>query len=194
MENQRESEYIFQEPAKTNNSGIQNIFSDKNTLIIILVALLLLSFLGINLLTATGNILQYVSNIVGPYFKQVLSFFGFQTGDLINKTADAAADVAKVGIDIAEGSVKNVGDLLIKGSQLDSSVNRGVEKKQDAEPTPSESPIAKPITSKKSGWCLVGEYQGKRGCIAVTEQDKCLSGQVFPEQKMCLNPTLSPNV
>jgi hypothetical protein len=53
------------------------------------------------------------------------------------------------------------------------------------------NPIKNPITAGKQGWCLVGEYQGKRGCIEVSEHDRCLSGQVFPNQKMCLNPTLT---
>ena len=62
------------------------------------------------------------------------------------------------------------------------------------EPTPDNStnPIQKPISSDKSNWCLVGEFQNKRGCVAVTESDKCLSGQIFPHQAMCLNPTLTP--
>jgi hypothetical protein len=54
-------------------------------------------------------------------------------------------------------------------------------------------PIQNPVSSAKKSWCLVGEYQGRRGCIEITDQDKCISGQVFPEQKMCLNPTLSQN-
>ena len=55
----------------------------------------------------------------------------------------------------------------------------------------SENPIQKPISSGKSGWCLVGEYANKRGCIEVSETDKCMSGQVFPNQKMCLNPNIT---
>ena len=65
------------------------------------------------------------------------------------------------------------------------------KQKQDPEPDAPENTIQKPITSTKYNWCLVGEYQNKRGCMPVTESDKCLSGQVFPTQKMCLNPNLS---
>ena len=55
----------------------------------------------------------------------------------------------------------------------------------------SENPIQKPISSNKTGWCLVGEYKNKRGCIEIGEHEKCMSGQVFPEQQMCLNPNVS---
>jgi len=43
-------------------------------------------------------------------------------------------------------------------------------------------------------WCLVGEFNKKRGCVPVADETKCLSGQVFPNQAMCLNPTLTANV
>ena len=42
-------------------------------------------------------------------------------------------------------------------------------------------------------YCLVGEYHNKRGCIEVADGDKCMSGQVFPSQQLCLNPTLTQN-
>jgi hypothetical protein len=61
-------------------------------------------------------------------------------------------------------------------------------------PSPAENPVQKPITAGKIQWCLVGEYKEKRGCVAFTDSDKCLSGQIFPSQQMCLNPTLTPNV
>jgi hypothetical protein len=60
-------------------------------------------------------------------------------------------------------------------------------------PDAPENPIQKPISASKTSWCLVGEYKGRRGCIEIGEQDKCLSGQVYPEQKVCLNPALSQN-
>jgi len=58
------------------------------------------------------------------------------------------------------------------------------------EPDNATNPIQKPISSGKTNWCLVGEYQGRRGCIQVSEQDRCLSGQIFPNQQMCMNPAM----
>ena len=49
-------------------------------------------------------------------------------------------------------------------------------------------------SSKKVGWCLVGEYEGRRGCIEISDYDKCLSGKVFPSQEICMNPTQTPNM
>jgi hypothetical protein len=173
---------------------------DNKTIIIVLLVLLSLSFLGINLLTILGDILKTIVDIIGPLVSQILSIFGYTTGSIISKTADVVGDVAKTGVDIAEGSVQSVGNILRDASRpnvnsqatssLDNALN--VSSKAAAAdgpvPTPSENPIQKPISSGKAGWCLVGEYEGKRGCISVTEYDKCLSGQVYASKDQCLLP------
>ena len=45
-----------------------------------------------------------------------------------------------------------------------------------------------PISSNKNGWCLIGEYENKRGCIEVDDSEKCMSGQVYPTRQACVNP------
>jgi len=182
-------------------SGENGFFSNKNFIIILLIILLVFSFLGVNILTISGNIMQTFIQILGPLVSQILSIFGYTTGTVINKTADVVADTAKTGIDIAEGSIQSVGNILRDASQsnvnvkskqsLDTALNQGMLKGNEPRADSTENPIQKPISSGKQNWCLVGEYQGKRGCIEVGEHDKCLSGQVFPNQKMCLNPTLT---
>jgi len=186
---------------ESSNSMFSN--NNNNIIIIILVVLLIFSFLGINILTLLGNVFQNFVQIFGPMVSQILSIFGYTTGTVINKTADVVSDTAKAGIDIAEGSVQSVGNILRNASNpnvndktkysLDNALNTSQISSEEPTADTSENPIQKPITSGKQSWCLVGEYQGKRGCIGVNQQDRCLSGQVFPSQKMCLNPTLSQN-
>jgi hypothetical protein len=79
---------------------------------------------------------------------------------------------------------------------LDIKLNQDKQISKQKQPTEdtAENPIQKPISASKSGWCLIGEYENRRGCIEVGEQDKCLSGQIFPNQKMCLNPTMTANL
>lgn len=172
---------------------------DNKTIIIVLLVLLSLSFLGINILTIFGDILKTIVDILGPLVSQILSIFGYTTGSIINKTADVVGDVAKTSVDIAEGSVQSVGNILRDASRpnvdqkatssLDSALNvSSLPQTTGPSPTPSESPIQKPISSGKAGWCLVGEYEGKRGCISVNEYDKCLSGQVYAAKDQCLLP------
>jgi hypothetical protein len=242
----------------------------QNFAIIALVVLLVLSFLGINILLVIGNFFQTIINLFGPLVYQILGVFGYTAGSVINKTADIAGDTAKVGVDVAEGTVQSVGNLLMKSSgvvvdpaakaQLDKAMNTPIRvplpketvyvpvpvpapsaapKSLDtylnnpvtrffssapaATPTTSISPttrapvttttapvtttsapttatptlipssdsasskIQAPITSNKTSWCLVGEDNGRRSCVDVQDQTKCLSGQIYPSQQDCLS-------
>ena len=170
--------------------------------IISLLIILGLSFLGINIFIVIGNLLESLLKIVGPMITQILSIFGYTTGTALNKGADVVADVAKTGVDIAEGSLQSVGNVLRDASRgnvnpdavsgLDGALNVSSSPSSTyVEPSPSASanPVQRPITSGKTGWCLVGEYEGKRGCVAVGDQDRCMSGQIFPSQVACMNPS-----
>lgn len=54
----------------------------------------------------------------------------------------------------------------------------------------SYSSIQKSKSSSKSGWCYIGEDRGFRSCIDVGENDKCMSGDIFPTSEICVNPNL----
>jgi len=173
----------------------------KNTLIMVLLVILVLSLLGINIFAIFGNALQNFINIFNPIVSKGLSDLGYASGNVIDKTSDIVADASKTGIDILHGTVDSVGDLLLKasgrgsGAELDFKINQPptVPPKQP-EPNETTNPIQSGSSaSTKSSWCLVGEYNGARGCINVSDQDKCLSGQVFPSQQACLNPNLTQN-
>jgi hypothetical protein len=174
--------------------------SFKNVLIILLLAVLILSLLGINIFAIFGDALQNFINIFNPVVSKTLAELGYASGTVIDRSSDIAADTSKTGIDILNGTFHSVGDLLIKGSgkegpgqALDNHINQPPSQPpHPPQPNPTTNPIQSNASSK-SNWCLVGEYNGTRGCISVSDQDKCLSGQVFPSQQQCLNPNLSQN-
>jgi hypothetical protein len=148
-------------------------------LITILVVLLVFSLLGINILAIIGNFFTSLVYLLKPLVLQILSIFGYVTGTVIEKSGEI---VQKGGDVLLDASIPNLNN--IKG------VNGSFANSQPM-PDSTTNPIQNPITSAKTGWCLVGEYEGRRGCIAIGDQDKCLSGQVFPNQQMCLNPTMN---
>ena len=199
---QAQSPTGFRLPTISNVSNNEQTMGINNQLVIISLLIILgLSFLGINIFIVIGNLLESLLKIVGPMITQILSIFGYTTGTALNKGADIAADVAKTGVDIAEGSLQSVGNILRDASRgnvnpsavsgLDGALNSSTASSTYVEPSPSASanPVQRPITSGKTGWCLVGEYEGKRGCVAVGEQDRCMSGQIFPSQVACMNPS-----
>jgi len=161
------------------SSVSETLFSSKNMLITILVVLLVFSLLGINILAIIGNFFTSLVYLLKPLVLQILSIFGYVTGTVIEKSGEI---VQKSGDVLLDASIPNLNN--IKG------VNGSFANSQPM-PDSTTNPIQNPITSAKTGWCLVGEYEGRRGCIAIGDQDKCLSGQVFPNQQMCLNPTMN---
>jgi len=179
----------------TNTEPVSSGSYLKNIIIMLLTVVLILSLLGINIFTIFGNLLQQIIDIFNPVVSKGLSNLGYASGTVIDKTSDILADSSKVGIDILHDTVGSVGDLLVKasgnsGKNIDIAINQPLKiAPQQPSPDASSSPIQNAPT--KNSWCLVGEYNGARGCVSVSDQDKCLSGQVFPSQQMCLNPTLS---
>lgn len=139
---------------------------------------------------------------LGIFFYDFVSNFLYSTGWFIGKTSDIVATTGETTIDIMNDAVQSGSDLLIKASKKkreDNSPdnnNSNAERRAPHEPSPDSAtnPIQKPIASGKTQWCLVGEYQGRRGCIEIEDSDKCMSGQVFPSQYTCLNPNFSQNV
>jgi hypothetical protein len=164
------------------------LFDARNLVIGLLVILIVLTYLGFNFLTIFGDAIQNGVDVLSPAITQVLTFMGVSTGSALNKAAEITSEVTTGGVEIAEGAVKNVGNLMIG----DEAVGRS-KYGAPADPVPDspEDSIQKSLSSSKTKWCLVGEYQNKRGCIDISESDKCLSGQVFPNQEMCLNPALT---
>jgi hypothetical protein len=177
----------------------EELFSNKNAIIVSLTVLLIFSFLGINVIKNIGDLIQHIINTIMFFIRPLLSNVTFITGSAIDSTGDLVADASKTGIDIANGTVDSVGKLLIKasghelaGKDIDQSINRSTIKLPPTpKPDSTTNPIQKPISTTKTNWCLIDEYEGKRNCVEIGEDQKCMSGQVFPEQKMCLNPTLT---
>jgi len=187
-------------PVVGDNAG-ENVFSSRNNIIIVLLLLLFFSFLGINLLVLSGNALKTLVEIFGPVVLKVAAMLGYSTGHFVNTTADASTDAAKLGLDIADGTVHSIGDLMKNASKggMDEQDRVNLEKAltpsrcptqtpTPVEPDKSSNAIQNPIAAKKGGWCLIGEDAGVRGCIRVEEHDKCMSGQIFPSKEKCMNP------
>jgi hypothetical protein len=186
----------------SSESNFTSLFSGKNLIILILLLLVILSLIGINLLLWTGNVVGELSKYLGPAFKDYLAMLGFTTGAIINGSADLVANTAGLGLDVAKGATHSIGDLLIHSSNpgIDGSKQTslseviGVPKFKLLENTPqpvqSSEPTVTPIVSQKpmAGWCHVGDFSGLRGCVEVSEHDKCMSGQIFASQSKCLNP------
>ena len=125
-------------------SSIKKLIS-KNIIIVILATLLIFSFLGIYIFK---NIAIELYNII----IRILSLFGFYTGAIINTTADIVGDTTKGGVDIAEGTVHSIGNLLQNEDNMDGKTSNDV--KQLDLSIFNLNPTSKPSieTSKNNTW------------------------------------------
>jgi hypothetical protein len=188
--------------------NITGIFSNKNIIIIILIVLVVFLLIGVNLLQITGSLVANISDPLVPAIRDLLSMIGFTAGGLINGSADVVAGTAGLGIDIAKGTTHSIGDLLINSTNpgIDYSkqasltdvigISRLYNSSSNLPPTTSPAPVQTTVPTvtsissqkPKAGWCYVGDFAESRGCVKVTEHDKCISGQIFASQTECLRP------
>ena len=69
---------------------------------------------------------------------------------------------------------------------LDSALN---DASKNPEPQPDESSSSVQSTGK-AGWCYIGMDRNTRTCSQVGVNDTCMSGDIFPSQDICMNPSL----
>lgn len=175
----------------TTTTQSSSSFSKSNIIIIILLMILISLLFKVDITNMFKEGLSKANEFVEVFIKKL----GFTIGTVTNITSTAAIENPKVNAGIIEDHISISGDgNAISTGSLDTVLNGNYEKKSNPDPTPAESSIQKPISSNKGSWCLVGEYQGTRGCIDVNDTDMCMSGQLFPSQKMCLNPTMATTV
>lgn len=202
-------DHLFPKQFETNNAY-------KVTIITIVLLTIFLLFLGINIFYIVINLII----LTGEFFLKTLGVLGYVSGDAINETTDTVANATKTGVDITSGVIHSAGNLVksISKPLVDSETAANIDKSANninkISPTPivTSSPANKKESfsllnmnfepnmdifgsQKKEGdpkeeWCLIGSSNGIRSCISVNEYDKCLSSQIFPSQKECMNPIL----
>lgn len=200
------------EKSSSETSGFGN-FLEKNGKVdyfrigLILVVLL---FLGFNIFSYLGDLLDYLKEFFAPLLKGIMESLGYTVAETTKSVTKITADGAKVGIDVAAGTVES-GVNVLQG-QLDMEDDKSLStsnKKQNPSTTDNtlttalsdaeknSVPLPDDATSStqrvkpgKSGYCYIGEDRGFRSCVPVRADDVCMSGDIFPSKDICVNPSL----
>jgi hypothetical protein len=161
---------------------------------------IILAYLGFNLFSYFGSLLKVIMDIIRP----LVSLLGYTTAE----TAKEVIKVAKVGskdvIDVAAGVTTGGINVLEKGLTGGSSSKKNTNGSgaqtsgAPTKPPKAAFPIPDDAGSRtqankaksKSGYCYIGEDRGFRSCIQVNDTDTCMSGDIFPTQEICINPSL----
>jgi hypothetical protein len=205
-------------PGSSSSSGssfsvvdmIKNI-SLTNWLIIILI----FAFLGFNIFVYLAKGTQDITNFFGPLIKMIIGLTAVITGDVVDVTAEGTKTVvnATAGtIDKGLSAVQNItpntpnSNFKAQPSQPPSSssqpdlmanntLNKALNTSQSKHPSTTDYQADESSSNiqggnTKSGWCYIGEDRGFRSCAQVGDNDKCMSGDIFPTQEVCVNPNL----
>jgi len=173
-----------------------------------LIIVLILAFLGFNIFVYLAKGTQDIASFFGPITQKL---FG-TTASIAGQTVDVAAEGAKAVVGGTAGAVNTglsaVQDITpnnatssiksqpIQTQQtskpsdngLNNALNNSQEQNMDYQAVEASSSVHS--GGGQSGWCFIGEDRGFRSCALVNEDDKCMSGDIFPSQELCINPNL----
>jgi hypothetical protein len=183
----------------TNGSSFMSYFTNitwQTWVIIILI----LALLGINIFAYLAKGTQESASIFQQIFGPILKFFGYSTLSTTKQTVETTATGTKAGVDIVAGATTGAIDTIQQtaqeaGANIDQwqqdSLARALDNaKQSADQVSPDDSRSSIQTTGKSGWCYIGEEQGIRTCSEIGVNDVCMSGDVFPNQAICMNPNL----
>ena len=184
----------------------------------IVIIIVVLAFLGFNLLTYLGVTMDKIIGVILPMINRIFNFFGFNSigevaadgvtaaGTITKGAVNTAAGLTTGTVDIAAGTINSGVDVLEKtvGAAATQSVpasskpvKKPVKEEKKQVVTEDDEYNAEPDDSNSNiqkggpgGYCNVGSWKGIRSCIRVEDSGKCLSGEIFPTEEGCINPNL----
>lgn len=172
------------------------------------LVVIILLFLGINIFSYLGDFLQKIKETSAPFLKNTLESLGYVVTETTKDVTSLTAEGAKLGVDVAAGTIESGIDVIQGQLDLEQSSKPVTPKQQQAsisasltsaladaeentDPLPDDATSSTQRNgSNKSGYCYIGEDRGFRSCIYVKENDTCMSGDIFPSQDLCVNPSL----
>lgn len=175
-----------------------------------LLIILILAFLGFNIFAYLAKGTQDITNIFAPLMEKI---FGTTTS-IAGQTIDVSAEGAKAvvggtagavtsGLTAVQNVTPNTTPSGVKGqpigqqqvdvmqqSTLNKALNTSQQTQQSQQDYQANEASSSVHSAGKAGWCYVGNDRGFRTCAQVGVNDTCMSGDIFPSQEICMNPTL----
>lgn len=196
----------------TGNSFLDNLSNISITTWIIII--IILAILGFNIFIYFAKGTQDIASFI----KKILGFFGIVTGQVVDVSAEGAKGVVSAtqgAVDVTAGAIKtgltDIQQLTPQGNRANSSISNQPYQQQQQMSHPQEVALNNTLSQMKpedtdyhaddasssiqgsmpkSGWCYVGTDRNFRSCAYVGIDDKCMSGEIFPSQELCINPSL----
>jgi len=180
-----------------------------------IIIILILAFLGFNIFIYLAKGTQDIANFFAPLLKSVFGITLATTGKVVDVSAEGAKAVVSSTANVIDKGLTNVQNVIPKQSSTsipnqsisstipspnpveNTSLNRALNTSKQSQQNSTNEYEANEATSSinnssKSGWCYIGEDRGFRTCAQVGVNDECMSGDIFPTNEICINPSLRP--
>jgi hypothetical protein len=191
-------------------SGFFDSFKSINLTTWILI-FLILAFLGFNIFVYLAKGTQDITNFFAPLLEKLFGTAASVTGQTVDVAAEGAkavvggtATVVNTGLTGIQNITPNTPSSGLKSQSVqgtmpqqdmtsNNSLNRTLNNSQQGGQNNDYQAIEASSSvggGGQAGWCFIGEDRGYRTCSQVSANDKCMSGDIFPSQELCINPNL----
>ena len=197
--------------SSSSDGGFFDSFKDIN-LTTWLIIILILAFLGFNIFVYLAKGTQDITNFFGPFFEKLFGSTVAITGQTVDVAAEGGkavvsgtATAVNTGLSAVQDITPNSASSSVKGqpvqqqqnpNQVDTNtLNKALNTAQVQQAPSTSDPESDNASSSiqgggKAGWCYIGEDRGYRSCSQIGVNDYCMSGDIFPSQEICVNPSL----
>lgn len=213
MDNNNLSQTILQSSeasfpySSSNNSGFFDSLKNINATTWVLI-ILILAFLGFNIFVYLAQGTKTITDFFAPLIQKIFGTTISITGQAVDVSAEGAkavvagtANVLESGLTAVQDITPNkapstVGGQTISQPQVNntqqSTLNKALNDSQTQQTDYQAHEASSSLGDRTGqvGWCYVGEDRGFRSCAQVGANDTCMSGEIFPSNEICMNPSL----
>ena len=210
-------ELLTNTPSLDSDSSGEGMFSSWWVSIFII---LLLAFLGFNIFNYLAKGTQETNDVLSPFWTYIMSFFNYGPDNITQTQPDEdnvdgddktskdtddnsqqdggakpiSAENAKPNpASVSKMSPDSANNQNAPDNAQNTALNRAlnISKQQELSKQDYVANDSYDSTQQgKAGWCYIGSEKGYRSCSQVGEADTCMSGNIFPTQDVCVNPSL----
>jgi hypothetical protein len=160
-----------------------------------IIIILILAFLGFNIFAYLAQGTQEISDVFAPITKKLFGTAVAVSSEIVDVSAEGAkavvadsSNVINKGLtELQQITPNNAVGQQQQAQMMKQALDQGHEQDQDYQAHEATSSVH---SSGKAGWCYIGEDRGFRACAQVSANDTCMSGDIFPSQEICMNPSL----
>ena len=155
------------------------------------IIILILAFLGFNIFIYLAKGPQDIKSFFNTIYQKLFGENTTQTTEHKNVNTATEVENSKLPSTVKGEYVENTVQQpdAVEETSLNKSLNSSEPQEPHNDYRAHDASTSLDINGK-AGWCYIGEDRGFRSCAQVGVNDKCMSGDIFPTQEICINPNL----